>query len=529
MAIVNIPPFVKRMGYKILSFILNVEDSISSRILDGQYELDEPRIRIMNEFIQICRQLRIQNIDQEDVDFHVFHTLSRVVQNGRHIFNIWHEELGGAYIDVLSIDSVVASASKIALEVYPLLLIDPPKDSFFYINTQSHVTFRIWELSERQNLIDAVKNDTSMSKLFTEIGNNDNETQIQYSSSTGRGGMLQLAVFPTTLIAKAYELMKIRGELSRETLIKSVEEVIGMLRNVGDGNQINVPAFVGFNNVGLDGLSEITIENGKIRAYNQELIALLPDEAKPSTLAEENAVLGFLLEYEYPYKVILEKQDYQDQQLWPPELDLARGILDTIVENISFSLALSIHRDPPIGITKAWTLVFDPLSQGMVISWSYGNSSPMPYYILKATEAKSVEKWSKLVAESDDEKIRIAIRRILSSINDRLNPIDGFIDCIIAWENLFGGNAELSYRISVAIAKLLATDQKERLDLQKKLVRYYNERSRIVHGSNEVTYESAAQKRNECLSIILKALRNLYEHHHDLLADSERSKKLALL
>ena len=51
---------------------------------------------------------------------------------------------------------------------------------------------------------------------------------------------------------------------------------------------------------------------------------------------------------------------------------------------------------------------------------------------------------------TDDSKIRIAIRRVLSAINERMNPVDGFVDVIIAWENLFGGNAELSFRISTA-------------------------------------------------------------------------------
>ena len=153
----------------------------------------------------------------------------------------------------------------------------------------------------------------------------------------------------------------------------------------------------------------------------------------------------------------------------------------------------------------------------------------MPRYLLKSNEVEAITYWSKIINDSDDEKIRLAIRRILSAINDRMNPIDGFIDSIIAWENLFGGNAELSYRISVSIAKLLKESQEERLELQSKVVKYYTERSKIVHGVKEISHDIAIQKRDECLQIALDAIKKLYEEHHDLLSDAERSKKIALL
>ena len=153
----------------------------------------------------------------------------------------------------------------------------------------------------------------------------------------------------------------------------------------------------------------------------------------------------------------------------------------------------------------------------------------MPHYLLNQNEIEAVIYWSKLVNESNDEKIRLAIRRILSSINERMNPIDGFIDSIIAWENLFGGNAELSYRISISIAKLLTAKQEERLEIQSKVVKYYTERSKVVHGVKEITHEVATQKRDECLKIALDVVKKLYENHPELLTDTDRSKKLALL
>lgn len=527
MPTINIPLFVKNMGHKILHFILNLEENQAIEVCEGRYELDADRAEILNSFIGICRQLRMQGIDQGDVDFSVFHTLPQILQDERHIFNVWHENLGGGKAEPLSEDPLVKSASKIALEIYPLFLIKLPSNSHLFINTFSHLSSLTYKLEERGVLIDAIMNDVSMSKLFTNVGENDMDTHCQYMASSGIGGGIQLAVFPNTLVANAYELMKLRGEISQQALLSAVEETIQMLREIGEGNQIEVPAFVGFHNVGFDDFSEMDIESGKLRAYNDEILSLLPNEARPSTLGGENKVLGLLLEYKYPYKVKLGPQD--DNNRWPPELEQARKQLEKAKENLSFTLALAIDRSPPIGITQAWTLVFDPLSQGTSMSWSHRARSPMPHYLLKHNEMEAVIYWSKLVNESNDEKIRLAIRRILSSINERMNPIDGFIDAIIAWENLFGGNAELSYRISVSIAKLLAEAQEERLEIQSKIVKFYTERSKIVHGVKEITHDVAIQKRDECLKIALEVVKKLYEDHHELLIDADRSKKLALL
>lgn len=515
------------MGHKVIQFILNLEEEEAIEVSEGRYELDSEREEILNSFIAICRQLRMQNIDQGDVDFSVFHTLPQIIQDDKHIFNVWREKLGGEIIEPDIEDPLVRSACKIALEIFPLFLIKLPANSHFFTNIFSHLSSLTYRLSSRQILIDAIMNDVSMSKLFTEVGENDMDTHCQYLASSGRGGVIQLAVFLNTLVANAFELMKLRGEISPQALLLAVNETVKMLRDIGEGNKIAVPAFVGFHNVGFDDFTELDIESGKLRAYNDEILSLLPNEARPSILGGDNKALGLLLEYKYPYKVKLGQQD--DQARWPTELHQARKQLDKAKENLSFTLALAIDRSPPIGITQAWTLVFDPLCQGTSMSWSHRARSPMPHHLLEQREREAVIYWSKLVNDSDDENIRLAIRRILSSINERMNPIDGFIDSIIAWENLFGGNAELSYRISVSVAKLLAKSQEDRLELQGKIVKYYTERSKIVHGVKEVSYEIATQKRDECLKIALDVVKKLYEEHNDLLTDTDRSKKLALL
>ncbi|HCH2814692.1 TPA: hypothetical protein NKT17_004690, partial [Vibrio parahaemolyticus] len=210
------------------------------------------------------------------------------------------------------------------------------------------------------------------------------------------------------------------------------------------------------------------------------------------------------------------------------ELEYGRENISFIVENLSLSLALACDRTPPVGLGYSWTMIFDPLSHGVQPSYSSETRSPMPLYVVEPEERKSLIDWCSLIENTDDAKIRLAIRRVLSSINQRMDPLDGFVDSIIAWENLFGGNAELSFRISISIAKLLADTGEERKKLQKIVKDHYNTRSKVVHGVKELTPEEAVKYRDECLDIALKSLRLLYANHPDMIQDPNRSTMLAL-
>ena len=529
MASIKIPLFVKNMGHKILAYILNISDQNALELTNGNFDLDENQLKVIENFIQICRQYRIQSIDQGDVDFLVMHSLPQLFQGEKHLFNVWREQLGGELLSIEVEDRVVYLVSCLALELYPLFLIKPPRTMRHFTNTFSHISTALYKLNAHKELFGIIVKDDSLKNIFSTIGENDMDTTGNYTASTGRGGGIQLSVFPATLISNAYELMQLRGSISQEALLQAIEEVISMVRNVADGKTISVPVFIGFHNLGLENIDFLDIEWGKIRGYKQEIIDLIPQEARPSNLSGENKTLGFILESEYPYKVDFSPINEDKKREWPPELEQARSKLDNAQENLSLTFALAIDRKPPIGINPAWTLIVDPISQGTNISWSNKPRSPVPYYLLSSDASDSIKYWSSIIESTKDEKIRIAIRRILSSINERTNPIDGFVDSVIAWENLFGANAELSYRISISISKLLESSPEDRLALQKKIVKFYNDRSQIVHGSKEISHQDALQKRDQCLNIALSSLRRLYEEHQELIMDTDRSKKLALM
>lgn len=523
---ISIPLFVKNMGHRIVAYILNLSEDEAENVLNNNAEISHERAQILQQFIDICKHLRMQGIDQPDVDFLVFHSLPNIFIEGQHIFNIWHEQMGGKLQFRSSDDPIVEIVNKIASKLYPLFLIKITGNPNFFNKIYSHISTTIYSLPEYKLLCVALIKDTDFLSIFDQVGNNEIDTTGAYMASSGNGGTFQLATLPSSLVVNSFELMRMRGELSLKAFAEATEYTVNIIRHCIKGEIVNVPVFLGFNNISVDKVGEMKTEWGILRPITEGISGLAPISTSTTNIDGETYNLGFVLESTYPYKVNFGEAV---KAKFPKELEETKVWLDKVVENISLSFSLACERVPAVGISPSWTIKFNPLGHGTSVSWNSAQNSPARFHILeKEKELDELLKWSNLLKNVEDSKIRIALRRILSAINQRNDPIDGFIDTVIAWENLFGGNAELKFRISVSIAKLLGNNEVEKLELQKLAGKYYDERSNLVHGTKEITHEQAIEYRDKALDIVLKAVRKLYLERVELIANAERSKVLAL-
>lgn len=105
------------------------------------------------------------------------------------------------------------------------------------------------------------------------------------------------------------------------------------------------------------------------------------------------------------------------------------------------------------------------------------------------------------------------------------------MDSVIVWENLFGtSQGESTFRISAALAWLLAPDVESRLELQAQLKDIYTVRSRIVHGS-KADEASLLENANNAVLYSRDALAKLLRDRRDILTlpnGSARSQRLIM-
>jgi hypothetical protein len=96
--------------------------------------------------------------------------------------------------------------------------------------------------------------------------------------------------------------------------------------------------------------------------------------------------------------------------------------------------------------------------------------------------------WEKALATWNDRSLWIALHRYSTSFSSDTFD-DRIIDYWISLEALFGQDSggEVTYRISLRIARLFETDPEKRLELRKSVKKSYDLRSKIVHGSSGVS------------------------------------------
>jgi len=525
---------VQQFGRRVIAYVCNVDEEDVDSLVKHSSALNSVRARVLEKVIITLLQARMQAA-YEGFPTEMFVSLMNFNrEDGRHQFNVWREEAGGELPSFHSEDPVLQALADLAVDEYPFLLLTRSRSagSFPYQPTSSNL-FRHPASAKFQA---AVLDDERLSLLFPKKGADSLSTRGSYRASTGLGGGHQLVVLSSSLLRAGYVLTRLKtADLQPISLFDSLATVIEMARKAAQGQVVPVPAFVGFSNIALEA-PPAQLPWGVIKKYSERYAEFTPPEAQPSTWTPPNeagaVAAGFILETTYPYELNISDEDSEDATPeWPASLVTGRQELDYHCELTSLALSLAIERNPPAAAHPAWTLIFDPLtSSGASTSWRLPVLQQLePYFVKDSDDIQGLIDWARLLASTDDTKIRITQRRLLTALSYRQDAVDGFIDAVVAWENLFGsGQGELAFRVSAAMASLLERDAKNRLNLQRRISKQYNLRSKVVHGGQELTGERAIQERNEALTLLVRALRKLYRDHSHLINREERAREIIL-
>ena len=223
----------------------------------------------------------------------------------------------------------------------------------------------IKSLSERKSLYDEIMNDKHIPFIFHTKEKHDLCVHGHYRSSTGRGGSIQLYLLPSMLFLNSYRLMRMRGCFDSKSFSEAAEYTVNTLRRCINGETVDVPLFLGFSNVSIDNIGKIETKWGTIRPIGEGLSELSPKNFSVTSIDDKQYKLGFILESSYPCKITFTRQ-YGEIE-YPKEMTDARKKIDELTENISFCFSLACQRKPPVSMSLAWEMIFDPISHGKLV------------------------------------------------------------------------------------------------------------------------------------------------------------------
>lgn len=332
----------------------------------------------LEDFIRCCDELRIKAIDNGAIELNLLRGLQSWVHGGRHVFNIWREQFGGGFQKIVSSDPIIESLSKIALEIYPQLLIRFNGNEMSFLRLFFQQT--ILNLPDNERLLGLIKGDAQLASLFfpsfrpAEIAL---QTQVVNQ-------FYPFLILPTVLIKNIAFLFKFTGGKDVQALLSCVESTLHILRNSSAQTDACYPFFIGFKNIGFLNAVDVDLFEGKIRPYSEVLYDFLSSECRPNSLMD-----GCV----YESKSLNVKGD-----------GLTQNELDEITGHLRWTLALSIERAAPVGLRLSWSYCFNPLSFQPGISVYNWPASPRPQYEILQSDVSSITDWSKVIASQNCPK-----------------------------------------------------------------------------------------------------------------------------
>jgi hypothetical protein len=483
-------------------------------------EDDTPRQYGISQLSQICAEIRSDD-DPVNQREHVHRQLVRTADAGRPLATALRLQCGGTVPEPVSEDPFVDALYELAvlalpLEMLPLLPRDPswvPGRSTNFVGIRLNRTYQrcyitLLEDPELSTLFPAPEggrrwdpHDPLNARLVT--------TNLLWS--TGDGGTTTVGAVPASLLAFVFTRMRLARELTVSALPDHVEHAVHTVRRLARRKRSSVPLVVPLDNIELEpDVQEIPLGSGRIlpaAEFADRVPGVSPDD--PAVLVLESDLR--LLDALPPQSSEEDVENDFGRRVKHREgtITVARRKIEERITAGRLAITLPSKEGAAIAPTVAYRQVVNPLrgDGGGARGWSRGSSSSMPMCTVDAATAAEM---SQLAAAAFDlpSSMAMGARRIVSAVGERIDPLDAFVDAIIAWENLLGSETEVTFRLCAAIAKLLEVDDSDaRLALFKELKDLYGVRSGLVHGDREPKPSDATNMRDRAVHVALTMLR----------------------
>ncbi|HEX3783089.1 MAG TPA: hypothetical protein VHX38_25765 [Pseudonocardiaceae bacterium] len=441
--------------------------------------------------------------------------------------NLWRLGCGGQILDInATTDIGLTLILQIARDMYPGFLL-PTTDSHVIEGPGSDLSGPVHRHPARLAFCQAVVDDEKLRLLFPgvaegtaleDVGNKLYEIQSEITVPAGRSGSFQLVMLCQVLLNTAYDRLLLSGRDTLEAYLDVVAEVLDDTRKLGSGGHVTISVVFGLANVHLPESASISLPWGVIRS---------PTEGDQRFLIGETKATAVLVA-QVPWK-ILRKVAWKPEptehmvsriEQYRPAFEQWSRDAQRVVDLTRYALLCASKDTPYFAARHVSTIILDPLHFAPHLSWPFVMPASAPETTLDADALHRVEHWAGRLKDHP-RTLDIAVRRTLSAIADRLDPLDGFIDAVLAWENMFSDTPETTLKVCGAIAILLEReDLVKRAALFKELQELYRKRSKVVHGSQEPSMRETIEHRDRAIVVGLDAMRRLYDYPSLLPKDS---------
>lgn len=443
--------------------------------------------------------------------------------------NLAHQLAGGQHPEVpVGIGELERTLIGIATENYPGLLVKETDDPFDRRMSLPAMRYRNILVEKFQALC---LEDSELSRMFPD--NSETSGPSGYTSrSTGQGGSHQLWLFADTVVRAGWTLAQLSSPTpSLQEFIDAILQTLGTIRATIRGEETLIPARVGLTGVTLpEAIDQIDLGWARVRRVDDRDEKFIKGTTLTGQLTGTNrtgktTVINYsgdlVMEIEVPFIVMLESAPYP----WPESLQISYRAIETAVENLRLGLLLAFP-DERIVLHTSWQVMLDPYSQYHSASWwDVTRAVNLVPTALNKTRTKEWAKWARRIGKHRIPTVGVAIRRMLASVAERRTLEDILVDAVIVWENLFGARTETTLRVTSSLAWLLGEDGGDRLARQNDYKKIYEFRSRVVHGSSDVSEKNLQDFAPQAVQISVDALRKIFSSRIDLLEEPKSEKR----
>lgn len=425
----------------------------------------------------------------------------------------FHYHCGGVQPDTSSEDRLEELLCQLAADVYPTYLIGNMRAGAM-LPSGSAFAHPLREMAEQQMF----QPQEPLMGLFPQADFGESpkpgcgrswELMSMATWSDGSGGSIQFAGIVEAILRKASWAQE-NDESPLEAYVRSVRSTLEISRTLAQGREAHVPALAGFYGVSFaGGVRQLRLSHGRLRLKTPI------DNALINQTGSEDVV------FEVPVRLRRTSLQSGTDSSWAPpsqadqqELEKFHEELQGTVGRARMAVVLASDQEEVFAPGQSFLTIPNPLTSGG--SWSMSPLAwPMaqfPSRPLEQADETTMRGWDVLLAQIP-QGMRTGQERILAAVSERYSPHDGFIDAVIAWENLFGAAGETALRVCGSLARILhPDDKKSRSDFYTKIKKMYDQRSKLVHGGeNRISHATAVDLRNDAVHIAIDAWRAVLE------------------